>query len=109
MALVAGSVPARARIASSTPGDWGDEWRTTQIGAGNSWSSAATMVRSASIPPADAPMTTMCFERVTVCLYYPYQGRQVMAEMMDESATAARLEDKLLLVVGIGASAGGIK
>ncbi|HMF98645.1 MAG TPA: CheR family methyltransferase [Vicinamibacterales bacterium] len=32
-----------------------------------------------------------------------------MAEVMEESATDARPEDRLLLVVGIGASAGGIK
>src|SRR5262252_7535073 len=96
-------------MASSTPGASGAEWSTTQIGAGNSSSSAATSARSASIPPADAPMTTICFERVTVCLYYAYQGRQVMAEVMEESATDARPDDRLLLVVGIGASAGGIK
>src|SRR5262245_12314895 len=82
---------------------------TTQIGAAKSASMAATIARSASMPPADAPITTRYFGRVTLSLYYAYQNEQVMAELMVESAADARPDDPILLVVGIGASAGGIK
>src|SRR4051812_46100874 len=109
-ALVASSLPDLVRIPSRSPGDCGEVCRTTQIGAAKSGSSAPTIARSASSPPADAPITTMCFERITVphLLYYATECT-AMSELTVEAATDARDTRSLLLVVGIGASAGGIK
>jgi hypothetical protein len=58
--LTARSGPDRVKISGRRPGDSGAVCMTMHTGAGKSAGSAAVRVRSASIPPAEAPITTMC-------------------------------------------------
>ena len=54
----AGIFPARVRMAGTIPGESGATCSTMHTGTGKSAGMARTSSRSASIPPAEVPMTT---------------------------------------------------
>src|SRR5262249_73297 len=106
------SVLTRLRISGRSPGECGDVWSTMQMGAGKSDGSSAASARSASIPPDEAPTTTISPALIAPrSLYYPSRPRISPRCLMsqkpdsDQSDYARRVPRA---VVGLGASAGGI-
>lgn len=73
----AGSGPARARMSGSIEGLSRDKCRTTKTAAGRFFGSARATLRSASTPPAEAPMTITrkCEEFVLDMLWLGGGGR----------------------------------
>ena len=83
---------------------------TMQMGAGKSSGSAATRVRSASSPPAEVPMTTirslaMVKTRMLILLFV---GKNPMSDADAAQPSQPHSDSVPSLVIGLGASAGGI-
>src|SRR5688500_11341895 len=109
----ASSGPARRMMSGSTPGDCGAVCMTMAIAASKSRGSAPMIVRKASIPPDDVPITTTRF----VCMH---PQRSILRLAPGPAVTdntddfplpepQATLPPPVSLVVGLGASAGGIQ
>src|SRR5690349_1915971 len=94
------------------PGDCGDVCSTIAMAAGKSAGRFATTSRSASMPPADVPMTTTCWGGIPS--YTTLRTRAPMADGTtdelepEQQAQQHRRPHGPAMVVGIGASAGGI-
>jgi hypothetical protein len=87
-----------------------------QIGAGKSGGSAGTKSRRASSPPVEAPITTM--RRMLIRLLrqarapgldYVFGTKPIMTDLQGETSMSRGDRRSRPIVVGLGASAGGIK